>query len=628
MKRSISKSFFPVLLLSAVTSTAFANDDSDGFYIVVSPSRVPQPIHEVGSSVVLLQGDELRANGVQFVEDALLQVPSLTISSQGARGSQVQVRARGNEANHVLVLIDGMRVSNASTGEFDFSTLSMNAIENIEILLGPQTTLYGSDAIGGVINITTKQGRRGFGGNAGIRAGGNGLRAATAGINGAENGFHYALTVEDFSTDGISSAAESNGNTEDDAYDTQSFDFKGGYRGEDFSTSIILSQTDSDFDFDGSDGITGLAVDEEVNNQLIDASRAAWLIQWPSLDGRLNHEVQVSNTTNDYEILSFFFGAESEFNTETDRDTVEYRGNYQLNDENSLQFGHEAIAEALKTESISSFGTSEFDDDVDQSGTYLNWLNRYQALNVSAGVRYGEHDEFGSNSTYRLTASYQLNESVRLKAAHGTAYKAPSLQELFDTSFGGNPDLDPEESTSSEIGVEYRRDDYFASATYFDQDTDDLIRYSGSFPTGTNQNVGAASSHGVELNVRKGWEDFELDVSLSKTSASETVNGVKSDRIRVPEWAASIIGTYRFNKGRVWIQSLYRDERRDIQFSFPAQDVTLDSYTLWNIGTSYQLQEQFNISARVENLTDEDYEEVFSFGTRGRVAIVSADWVF
>ena len=626
MIRSISKSLFPVLLVASLSS--IANDHSDGLYIVVSPSRVPQPIHEVGSSIVLLQGEELRANGIQFVEDALLQVPSLTVSSQGARGSQVQVRVRGNEANHVLVLIDGMRVSNATTGEFDFSTLSMAAIENIEVLLGPQTTLYGSDAIGGVINITTKEGRRGIGGNVGVKAGGDGLRSVVAGINGAQNGFHYALTAEDFSTDGISSAAESNGNSEEDPFDRQSVNFKGGFRTEDFSTSLILSQTDSDFDFDGSDGLTGLAVDEDVNNQLVDSSTAAWLIKWPTMAGRLEHQIQVSTISNDYDIVSFFFGAESEFNTETDRDTAEYRGSYQLNEDNSLQFGYEAINEALKTESISSFGVSEFKDDVDQSGAYLNWLHRYQSLNVSAGVRRGEHDEFGSNSTYRLTASYQVNESYRLKAAHGTAYKAPTLQELFDTSFGGNPDLDPEESTSSEVGVEYRKNDYIASVTYFDQETDDLIRYSGSFPTGTNENVGEADSHGVELNVRKGWEDFVLDVSLSKTSASETVNGVKSDRIRVPEWAASIMGTYRYSKGRVWIQTLYRDERRDIQFTFPAQDVTLDSYTLWNIGTSYQLQEQFNISARVENLTDEEYEEVFSFGTRGRTAIVSADWVF
>jgi vitamin B12 transporter len=243
-------------------------------------------------------------------------------------------------------------------------------------------------------------------------------------------------------------------------------------------------------------------------------------------------------------------------------------------------------------------------------------------------VRHGEHDEFSSHSTYRLTASYQLSQSYRLKAAHGTAYKAPSLQELFDTSFGGNPNLEPEESKSSEVGIEYRENDYVVSLTYFDQDTVDLIRYSGNFPTGTNENVGKANSHGVELNVRKAWEKIELDVSLSNTKASETVNGVKSERIRIPEWAASVMTTYRYSSGRVWLQTLYRDERRDIQFTSPTQNVTLDSYTLWNIGASYRLQNQLNLSARVENLTDEDYEEVFSFGTRGRTAIVSADWAF
>jgi vitamin B12 transporter len=620
MINTLSKVLFPVLLAGSLAS--FASDDDEGLVIVISPSRVPQPAHEVGSSVVLLQGDELRASGVQFVEDALLQVPSLTVSSQGARGSLVQVRARGNEANHVLVLIDGIRVSNATTGEFDFSTLSMSSVENIEILLGPQTTLYGSDAIGGVINITTKRGRRGIGGNIGVRVGELGIRSLTVGVNGADKGFHYALTAEDYSTDGISSAAESNGNTEKDPYDRQTANFKGGYSAKSFSTSIILSKTDSDLDFDGSDGTTGLSVDEKANNQLIDASTAAWLIEWPNLGGRLNHQIQVSTITNDLKLFSASFGA---FNTETDRDTVEYRGSFQINEDNSLQYGHEAISEALKTESINAFGTTNFDGDVDQSGTYLNWLQRYNSLNISAGVRRGVHDEFGSHSTYRLTASYQLSQSYRLKAAHGTAYKAPSLQELFDTSFGSNnPNLQPEESKSSEVGIEYRENDYIVSLTYFDQDTDDLIRFIGS----ANENVGKANSHGVELNVRKAWEKIELDVSLSNTKASETVNGVKSERIRIPEWAASVMTTYRYSSGRVWLQTLYRDERRDIQFTSPTQNVTLDSYTLWNIGASYRLQNQLNLSARVENLTDEDYEEVFSFGTRGRTAIVSADWAF
>ena len=625
MSKKYYQTAISAVVVGLLSSPVYAGDP---LKIVISPSRVAQDVVEVGSSVVLLQGDELRERGVEYVEDALQQIPSLIVSSQGSRGSQVQIRARGNEANHILVLIDGMRVSNASTGEYDFANLSMASVESIEVLFGPQSTLYGSDAMAGVINITTKKGREGFGGNVAVKLGELGTQSVSARVSGANQGFHYALTAEDFSTDGISSGAEKNGNSEKDPFEKQSVNLKAGFDSKRFSTSLILSQNDSEFAFDGSDAVTAVAVDETVNKQLVESTHMAWLLEWPLMDGRFNNQIQVSNISNDYDIRSFFFGANSDFNTQTERDTLEYRGNFQINSDNSLQFGFESIEESLGTQSISAFGTSNFAGNVDQSGLYLNWLHKYQALDIALGARAGDHEEFGSNSTYRLTASYRLSDQIRLKAAHGTAYKAPSLQELFDTSFGGNPNLQPEESESSEIGVEYDSGDYFLGLTFFEQDTDELIRFSGVFPTGSNANVGEARSQGLELTANKVWGDFELNTSLSKTRATETVNGVRSQRIRVPEWSANILANYHYDHGRIWLQALFRDERRDIQFTFPSQDVTLDSYTLWNLGASYRMKNQLTVSARVENLTDEDYEEVFSFGTRGRTAIVSADWAF
>ena len=153
---------FPPAWLKAVgcfallSSPAILPASADTPVIVVTPARYAQPIEQVGSSVVRLEGEELRQRGIQFVEDALREVPSLIVSSQGARGSQVQLRARGNEANHVLVLIDGIRVGNASSGEFDLSGLGLSAVDNIEVLLGPQSTLYGSDAIGGTVNAISR----------------------------------------------------------------------------------------------------------------------------------------------------------------------------------------------------------------------------------------------------------------------------------------------------------------------------------------------------------------------------------------------------------------------------------------------------------------------------------------
>ena len=623
MFKKINQTAVAVVVSSLSLSTsAVLQANSSPPVIVISPSQIAQPINEVGSSVIFLQADELRQRGIEFIEDALLEVPSLIVSSQGARGSMVQARVRGNEANHVLVLIDGMRVSNAVTGEFDLSNLSLAAIENIEVLLGPQSTIYGTDAIAGVINITTRKGRNGVAGSVKLDAGDTGIRSASANINGGLKQWHYSLTVEDYATDGISSAAEKNGNTEKDAFDKQALNIKAGYDSDKFSSSIILSQSDSSLDFDGSD-FNGVAVDEEVNNQQIETQNIAWLVSIPSSDNRFSNQFQLSQISNDFETVSVFFGSESRYTTDTDRNSFSYRGSAKLDDSHSLQFGLEEVDEKLATES--AFGT--FKEDVGYSDQYLNLLINRDALNISVGIRSTDHDEFGRHHTYRLTASYQLNNLVRFRGAHGTAYKTPSLQELFDTSFGGNVDLQPEEAVSSEIGVEYSSADYFLSLTYFDQKTTDLIRYTGSFPTGMNQNVGKADNKGLELSVKKDWQRFTLTTSLSKTTATETVNGVTSDRLRVPEWSANMLANYHYENVRVWLQSLYRDERRDIQFSFPSQDVTLDSYTLWNLGASYQLND-LTFSVRVENLTDEDYEEVFSFGTRGRTAIVSAQWLF
>lgn len=628
MKFNVSPFAGAVVALLCGLPLAAYSIDRDSPVLVITPSKTLQPMHEVGSSIVRLNGHELREQGIEFVADALHTVPSLLVSSQGARGSQVQVRARGNEANHVLVLIDGVRVSNASTGEFDFASLSMEAIDNIEILLGPQSTLYGSDAIGGVINITTKKGQGDLGGNIGFRLGERDIRSVSAGVNGANEGFHYAVTVEDFATDGISSASKRNGNDELDPFEKQALNIKFGYQGDQVSSNLTVSQNEASFDFDGDDSVTGLAQDETANNQIQETGHISLQIRIPALESPVTHEFQLSRANNDYQTVSVFFGSDSEYYTETDRNQFEYRGHWQVNNQQSLQFGYEEIEDSLKTESISSFGASTFDEDVQESGLYVNWLYQHGAMNLSVGTRLTDHEEFGSHSTSRVTASYQVSEQIRYKAAYGTGYKTPSLQELFDGSFGGNTDLQPEESDSAEIGLEFTRKDYLLALTYFDQDTSNLIRYEGSYPMGINENVGEASSHGLELTMRKRWNWFDLDAAISRTRASEVNNDVRDERIRVPKWSANVQGNYRYASGRVWLQVQYRDERRDWQFTTPRQEVTLDSYTLWNVGVNHRVKKDLTLSARVDNLTNEDYEEVFSYGTRGRTTSVAANWVF
>ena len=193
----------PLVLLSH--TAGFAVSDTRVLpEIVVVGSRIEQPLEQVGSSVLVLYPDELMERGLVHLSDALREVPSLNASSYGPRGSQVQLRVRGSEANHLLVLIDGVRTSRADNGEFDFASMGLAGLERIEILLGPQSTLYGSDAASGVISITTRKGKDGRHGQLRAAAGSNNTLDGSAQFHGGRDDFHYAVTAEYNSTDGIS----------------------------------------------------------------------------------------------------------------------------------------------------------------------------------------------------------------------------------------------------------------------------------------------------------------------------------------------------------------------------------------------------------------------------------------
>jgi vitamin B12 transporter len=604
---------------SLVLNTETARADQPPV-IVVTPSKVEQPLEQVGSTIHVLDIPELTARGVRYVEQALREIPSLHVSSYGARGSQVQLRVRGNEANHVLILVDGVRVASAATGEFDLANMSLAAVERIEVLLGPQSTLYGSDAIAGVILITTRKGGTGFAGELQLDVAKRDEHAVAVNLSGGKRGFDYAVTMEDRHTDGISAAAESLGNTEADAYDLQSAQVRLGYSTDAFRLDLSLGRSEAGFDFDGFDSTTGQAVDEELNHQDDESTRQRLSLTLP---GRWMHQINLSRMDHDYQSESVFFGSPSTYETQTRRSAIEYRGTLTLDDRNRLVFGLENLTEELETAS----NWSGFEGDVEINSLYLEWLHQAGDWGMTLGLRGDDHETFGGHSTARLTLYRALNEAWRLRAAAGSGFKAPSLQELYDSTFGANPDLEPEESESVEIGLEYRKQGYRLSLVAFDQTTDNLIRYTGVWPNARNENVGEAASRGVELSLSKDWQMLRLDLALTRTDATETDNGVTKDRLRVPEYSADAKLSIHQGAGRLWLQASYQGERRDFNWG-TFSDVTLDSYTLWNLGYSVQARDDLTFSARIDNLTDRVYEEVYSYGVPDRTVRLSARWSF
>ncbi len=590
--------------------------------IVVTASRVPQPANQTGATIIVLKADELRERGLLFVSDALQEIPALMVSGQGTRGSLTQLRVRGNEANHVLVLVDGMRMANASTGELDLANLGLDDVDTIEVLLGPQSTLYGSDAMAGVISITTLKGRTGFSGWAQAGLGSLGTRTAAARLSGGNDGWHYRVAASNLVTDGISSASEANGNSERDGFDKRALSLKAGYDDPRFQAWLDYRRDEARVEFDSDDFMTGMAVDAPDNRQKSRVDGLAWNLSVPLLEGRMDNHLRIANTRNNQDIYSVFFGSGSTYVTETERETVEYQGSYRLSNRHRLQFGAEHYDESLLAE---GFGT--FERGVSQTGLHVQWLATLGRLDLALGGRRDDHELFGQHDTYRLTANYRIDDRLRVRAAHGTGFKAPSLQELFDTGYGGNPALEPEETRSSEIGLEYRTRRHHAAVTLFDQDTDNLIRYVGVYPTGVNENVDQASSRGVELSLGTVLGPWRLETGLTHVQADETRDGITRDRQRVPEWSGNLLASYFHDHGRAWAQAVYRGDRRDLNFA-TQQDVRLDSYWLLNVGASYTLSDTLTLTGRIDNLTDESYEEVYSYGTAGRTGMVTLDWRF
>lgn len=619
----------PFLILpniATATDTGISNNETLPS-IVISASRIEQPVHEVGSSIVVLDADELIERGLSFVSDAFREVPSLNLITQGPRGSKTQVRIRGNEANYVLVLMDGVRVNDASSGEFDFANMHLAGIERIEILHGPQSTMYGTDAAAGVINIFTRKGSDGFDAEVQASTGSLDTQSGSIQLSGAKNGWHYAVSADRFITDGISAASEDNGNTEKDGHSSTGVKIKTGFDADNYKTWVLYNQNSSNYDFDDSDNTTGLAVDALLNTQLIETENASWVIAFPMMDKHLSNQLQISSAQYDYNSASIFYGAPSTFITQTDRSSAEYQGSYKLDENQSLQFGLEYVNDDLQVDSVSIFGTSAFNKDTSTTDLYMQWSGKLNNTNLTLGTRSSDHKAFGRHNTVRATVSQPLDANWRLRATYGTGFKTPSLQELFDPNFGGNTDLKPEETSSIELGLDYQNANYQSSITLFDQDTSNMIRYVGSFPTGQLENVDAADSRGIELTNRYFWQQAELMATISWTDATETVSGVKTDRYRVPELAGKVTASYIMSDYRFWGEAQYQGERRDLNWAL-SQDVTLDAYWLFNTGLSYDLNNELKLTARIDNLFDEDYEEILSYGTLGRTGTLSLNWRF
>lgn len=592
--------------------------------IVVTASRIETPLAEVGAAMTVITRAEIERRQYRTVADALRDVPGLHIVRTGGFGGVTSVFLRGAGAAQAVVLRDGIELNDPSSpaGAYDLAGLLTEGIERIEVLRGPQSTLHGSNAMGGVIQILTRTGQGPPGGTSRIEAGAYGTLHGAARVAAGSDRWSWVVQVDRRQTDGISA---SRGGGERDA-------------GESTGASAVLEWTPA-----GAWGIRGTlhGRDGEVENDqgggagaddpnfVSDAAEvaAAVEVRFDASPSWWKPRLELAVTRHDREAVDEPDPARPVTSSRSVFDGRRWKATWQ----NELLLGahhviagidHEVESAASRFVSDGEFGPFESElPEVSARTTGIFAEDRLELgrrAHLALGIRADDHSRFGEAVTFRVSPVVQLGQAVRLRGSLGSGFRAPGLSQLLDPAFG-NPELDAETSDGVEGGVdiESRDSEVRVGATWFATRYEDLIVFDGE----ALRNVGEAESRGVEFTASaEPGERFELEAAYTYLDTEERA-GEDAGRplLRRPRHTASLAVGYRLGRGEAGLLLRYVGEREDLDFSsFPSRRVELDGYATLRLTAAYDLADGFRLFARVENLTAADYEEIFQFGTPGR----------
>jgi len=595
-----------LFLFLFIVSAAAAEERIKVQEVVVTATKIEEPLEDTTSDVTIIRGEDIKKLNVALVPDVLRRLSSLDVVQSGGDGKVTSVFLRGADAKQTLVMIDGIKVNSPTTGGFDFSGISVDDIERIEIVKGAQSPVYGSEAAGGVINIITKKGEVKFRAEGSFEGGSLSTYYPTLAVSGSDKTFNYRVTGTYFQTDGISAAKDGG---ERDGYRNASASWKFGYKPSDILELDLTGRYYYDrSELDGFDFVTGRAADalnfvQHGHHFLLGLVGRLYLAdKW--------EQVFTLSTVNDRLKFKDPDNAFNEADITGSRYVADWQNNFYISSYFTVTAGIE-----YKVESGDNKGN--FDQSVDNTAGYLNLRvkSATEGLAFNAGLRYDNNEMAGSEMTYRLGASYTLKDAgLTLKVSYGSGFRTPSLNDLY-FPFYGNPNLLPETSTSLDITAikTLFSDRLSLSVAYFKQDYKNLIQ---SDPrTFTAENIASASIQGFEVEgMLRVLEGLDLKAGYTYLDTEDKNTGLPLNRRPTNKFTFSIAyatGPLSVVADYIYVGSRY-DSARDA-----SEGIKLSPYSLVNLSGTYWFSKSVGVIARIENLFDEDYEEIKSFGTKG-----------
>ena len=607
----VSVSLFPL------STAAFAQETTLP-RIVITPTRSEQPINQIASSMTVITASDIAQRNQSTVSDVLRTVPGLTLANNGGAGQTTRLFMRGSNSNHVLVLIDGVRVNDPSDpGEaFDFANLSTDNIEQIEVLRGPQSTLYGSQAIGGVINIITKKGRGAPKQTAFVEYGRyNSLREGV-GSAGEVGKTSYSFTATHGRTDGISSIDKRIGGKEKDGNDTYTVSANAASKLSEIFTAKLNSRYTrvyTQFDSPGSftrplDDAQGDNDSRQFNGRVA-GELSLYGGKWKQELGVSTLNLRRAQTTVYYDSLfNELFGRQEQNGWRQQVDWV-HRLNFVPHHEVSL--GGEMYSDHFKSSNVAEVN-------VDTRAFFVQDQITYDGFFASVGARNDHQQAFGDQFTWKVAPGYHIPDTgTTIKASYGTGFKAPSLSQLYDTSYG-NVRLQPETSRGWEAGIEQSlmHDDLVFGATAFRSLISNLISNNPA-PPYASINLGKALTEGVESNISlRATKDLQL--TLNHTLTRSENKDKNKDLLRRPRNMLNAGVMYQYSPE--WDMSAnmrYTSSRKDVDINSPYGLVYVKPFATVDLSANYKVNSHFTLYSRIENLLDKRYQEVFAYGQPG-----------
>jgi vitamin B12 transporter len=579
--------------------------------VIVTPTRLPTPESEVGSSITVITEEEIQRKQERTLPDALKDVPGLNVVQTGGPGGTTSVFIRGANSNQTKVFIDGIDATDPATGTFNFEHVLTWDIERVEVVRGPQSGLYGADAIGGVINIITKKGS-GPGQFAGSLEGGSfGTFNQNARVSAATERYNFYFDFAHFHSSDTpvtpSDLVPPGRSVQGDTYDNKTFSGRfAANLTDNFDIGVVTRYIDTSLRFTGDDFQGPESLKSTENDEQLFTRGTAHLV---SFDGVLDQTVGLAYTKfnqRDFDpnppaaVPSFFNG---------DRVKADWQGNIKLMEGQVLTFRAEHQRDEISTP------IAEITDDAGmvqlQSSIGERFFN-------AVSVRYDSYDTFGAKPTFRIAPALLIPETgSKLKGSVGTGFKAPTLAELFQNfpsfNFFGNPNLKPENSIGYDAGFEQtaleKRVQF--GATYFHNDIDNLITIND---TGTSfQNVGKATTYGVESFLAYApWEPLTVRADYTFLIAKNDI--LDQELLRRPKHKASLNAAWHVTEAAVLSATLlYVGPWFDVNRAGTISGVPANGYTLVNLAGSYDLGNGLTAYARIDNLFDRHYQDPIGF---------------